>query len=345
MNNRSDVLQLMRFIAAALVLYAHHTLYYAERIDRSFPWSSLGPPGVALFFIISGLVMVVSTQRVNKDIDGAKQFMLRRLVRVAPMYWLATTLKVSIALILPHLVLHNSLDVVRTIGSYFFIPMFNQNGVVQPILGVGWTLIHEMYFYLVFAGALAMGLRPAWWVSLCIVLVCASGLIWPAESAPMRLVTHTINLYFVIGMCAGILITGDGNTARRRFSFSLILLLLAALGWHAPSALSPFTVQPVALVLAAVMVLAYRWNLPSFMQWVVRLGGSSYALYLFHTFYSTACLLLLHKLMPQWSPWGNIWLSVAIGVPVGHVIYAVIERPLTERLNAKFFRKGSGSSN
>jgi exopolysaccharide production protein ExoZ len=256
-----------------------------------------------------------------------------------PMYWVAITLKVLVSLALPHLVLHNSFDLARTVGSYLFIPMFNAGGYVQPVLGVGWTLMHEMYFYLVFACALALGLRPVWWVSLFIVAQCLIGLVWPATSAPMLLATHTINLYFVIGMLAGTVLTTTHGVGRWRLVFIAGLLLLAGLGWFAPSAISHFAIQPVALVLAAAMVFAYEWRLPSFANVFIRLGESSYALYLFHTFYSTACLLFLHRTFPQWSPWGNIWLSVMIAIPVGHVIYVWLERPVTNQLNGRLFSK------
>jgi exopolysaccharide production protein ExoZ len=334
MSQRSDALQLMRFVAAALVLYAHHTVYFAERVNASFPWSSLGPPGVVLFFIISGLVMVVSTQRVPRDGAGARSFMTRRLLRVAPMYWLATTLKVGIALVLPQLVVHNSFDVWRSVASYFFIPTFNDAGHVQPVLGVGWTLIHEMYFYLLFALALWLGRWPALWVSLFIAGMALLGLVWSPASAPMQIATNPINLNFVIGMLAGETLVARQHSARWRWLPIGLLLALAAVGWLKPGGLMPYVIQPVALVLAAAMLCAYSWRLPAVMQVFVRLGESSYALYLFHTFYSTAILLLLHRLMPQWSPWGNIWLSVAVAIPMGHAIYLWLERPVTARLGA-----------
>jgi exopolysaccharide production protein ExoZ len=331
----------MRFVAAALVLYSHHTFYYAERVDSYFSRSLLGPPGVVLFFIISGLVMVMSTQRVPRNSAGARSFVTRRLVRVAPMYWVATTLKVGIALVLPHLVVHNTFDLWRSIASYLFIPTFNNDGNVQPVLGVGWTLIHEMYFYLLFAVALWLGRWPAVWVSLFIAGMAALGLVWPPTSAPMQIATNPINLNFVIGMLAGETLLASKHSARWRLLPIALLLSLAAFGWLKPGGLMPYVIQPVALVLAAAMLSAYSWQLPDVMQVFVRLGESSYALYLFHTFYSTAILLLLHRLMPQWSPWGNIWLSVAVAIPVGHAIYSWLEKPITERLNARLLPKVS----
>jgi exopolysaccharide production protein ExoZ len=340
MKQRSDTLQLMRFVAAALVLYSHHTFYYAERIDAHFARSQLGPPGVALFFIISGLVMVASTQRVDRNGAGAISFISRRLIRVAPMYWIATTLKVAIALALPSLVVHNFFDLWRSIASYFFIPTFNIDGNAQPILGVGWTLIHEMYFYLIFSLALWAGRWPALWTSLFIAAMTFWGMIFHPTSAPMQIATNPINLNFVIGMLAGEILVSK-HSARWRWLPVTIVLAIAAVEWIKPGGLMPYVIQPVALVLAAAMLLAYRWKLPSNMQVFVRLGESSYALYLFHTFYSTALLLLLHKLLPQWSPWGNIWLSVAVAVPIGHGIYLWLERPVTERLNHWLLPKGS----
>ncbi len=339
MNNRSELTQLMRFMAAALVLYAHHTYYYFERIDPLFRVSTLGPAGVALFFMISGLVMVVSTRRIPLNGAGAKDFMLRRLIRVVPAYWVATTLKVLIAIVLPQLVLSNGFDFVRVLASYFFVPMFNDAGAVQPILGVGWTLIHEMYFYLVFAAALVLGLRPWVAVSAFIVVVCFTGFGWAPKNASMVVATHPFNLYFVLGMVAGAAVCSKRYPKQLRYAVSASMYALLVLNLFYPDSLAPFIAQPVALLLGGTMLLAYDVRLPAVLRPLVKLGDSSYTLYLFHTFYSTLFLLILHRVLPSLSPWGDIWLSVVIAIPVAHAIYVYFERPLTARLNTAFFPK------
>ncbi len=330
MKNRSDLLQLMRFLAAAFVLYSHHTFYYAERVDSGFVLSNLGPPGVALFFVISGIVMVVSTSTLKENFASAKLFFTRRLVRVVPMYWIATSAKISIALILPQLVIHNSFDWWRAVASYFFIPTYNSAGNVQPILGVGWTLLHEMYFYLAFAVSLSFGLRPAISVSLFMVVMVLVGIFFPPSSAFMAMACSSINLYFVVGMLIGLLVISSAEKkARSKIVFASFLFFVAVLDWFKLLDPGHLIIHPIALVLSGMLLLAYGFKFPKIFLPIVNLGDSSYALYLFHTFYSTLIMLVLYRLMPQLGSFGVIWLSVLISIPIAHAIYKWFEKPIT----------------
>jgi peptidoglycan/LPS O-acetylase OafA/YrhL len=162
-----------------------------------------GEIGVPLFFVISGLVMILSSTALPLEPSGAKVFMRRRLLRVVPLYWLATSIKVAFALLVPAVVLHNHFDLVFAIKSYLFVPSFNLEGEVRPIHGVGWTLLHEMFLYLAFAAAMALRVRPLWWVSALITVLCIAGALWPPQSAGLTVVMHPVNLCFVVGMWVG----------------------------------------------------------------------------------------------------------------------------------------------
>ena len=50
----------------------------------------LGAAGVDLFFVISGFVMVYSSESLFGRRDGPRKFFLRRLARIAPLYWAVT---------------------------------------------------------------------------------------------------------------------------------------------------------------------------------------------------------------------------------------------------------------
>src|SRR5271156_3493356 len=54
-------LQVLRVMAAVLVLITHSGFYASERLDRSFTYWETGAAGVDLFFVISGFVMVYSS--------------------------------------------------------------------------------------------------------------------------------------------------------------------------------------------------------------------------------------------------------------------------------------------
>jgi exopolysaccharide production protein ExoZ len=89
-------IQALRFLAALLVVFSHALAmvddhYRAHSVPR---WGG-GHAGVDIFFVISGFVMVFSFGPLIKHADGWRLFLGRRLIRIVPLYWLATTLKVA----------------------------------------------------------------------------------------------------------------------------------------------------------------------------------------------------------------------------------------------------------
>ena len=84
-------IQALRAIAAFMVL-AFHLSNLAEIAPRLQTTNFvLGAAGVDLFFVISGFVMVYSCERLFNRPGASAQFVVQRLVRIVPLYWLATT--------------------------------------------------------------------------------------------------------------------------------------------------------------------------------------------------------------------------------------------------------------
>ena len=63
-----------------------HAAHVAFTRCNFLPWGA----GVDLFFVISGFIMVYASQRLFGASEGALEFLRRRMVRVAPFYWLCT---------------------------------------------------------------------------------------------------------------------------------------------------------------------------------------------------------------------------------------------------------------
>ena len=79
-------------------------------------------------------------------IDGCELHSLRSLAR-----GMATLAVFSIAIIKPALLNSTTADIGNLIRSMLFIPHARANGIVLPVLGLGWTLNYEMFFYAIFA--------------------------------------------------------------------------------------------------------------------------------------------------------------------------------------------------
>ena len=94
----------------------------------------IGQAGVDVFFVISGFIMwtVTSTE------TAPHVFLLRRVIRIVPLYWVATVI----------MAIHQKASFSAVLKSLCFIPFFGEKGLIWPVLVPGWTLNYEMFFYL-----------------------------------------------------------------------------------------------------------------------------------------------------------------------------------------------------
>jgi len=192
------------------------------------PWFNLGPFGVALFFLISGLVIPIS---LDKHTPGS--FLLARLLRIYPTYVAAVLVEVA---------------VLRANARYWGIPfpygtwtilsncLLIQDYVRQSYLDlVSWTLCVELRFYVVVA-LMAAAVRRGSVVALLAValgalalnLVVATGLLGPHVPDPV-LPTFALSTesLFVVFMLIGVLFNYH---LRGRLSTAGLLLWTAVLG-------------------------------------------------------------------------------------------------------------------
>jgi peptidoglycan/LPS O-acetylase OafA/YrhL len=108
-----------------------------------------GAVGVDIFFVISGLVIYLSTQ---DQVMPAGRFLLNRIIRIVPAYWFYTAIMGLLLVIAAPLLPHQVISWQTFVLSLLFIPAENPGGYgLYPTLNVGWTLNYEMFFYLLFS--------------------------------------------------------------------------------------------------------------------------------------------------------------------------------------------------
>ena len=325
---------------AALLVVAYHALEQWRETHSAVPpprvaWPN-GAAGVDLFFVISGVVMIVASTRLATRPGGWRVFLWRRVERVAPLYWLATTAKLALVLAAPALSSHAWPGWSSVVCSYLFLPAANAGGEIRPVLPVGWTLSFEMLFYLVFAAGLAMrpagGLRG---VVLRVVLpaLCALSLLglartpaWPAVSV----LADPLVLEFGAGAVLGLWLLRAPSPAPPRRAVTAAWLLLAAVATLALLALPAGTPWrraldwggPATLLVAASLAVerSGRLRLPG---WLLRLGDASYAIYLVHGFV-LAALAALH--LP--AAWALLGAALGVSGGAGLAVHCWVERPI-----------------
>ncbi len=300
---------------------------------------TFGMSGVDLFFVISGFVMVTVT-RGRFGIPGESlRFLLHRATRIYPLYWIFSFLVLAAFLIGPGL-MKRSLQggEIDLISSFLLLP---QDGL--PLLMPGWTLIHEMYFYCVFALLLLfperwLGRLLAGWAT----TIVGASLLFPAPAeATLRLVTHPLTLEFIAGGLVALVVhRSSPRTAGRSLAAGVMLwpagyLVHIGLGYgFEPSGELRVLVFgiPAALVvhgLAALELGASR-TLPA---WSVRLGDASYSLYLSHVLVMGALARIGTTLPQAGDPmWRPVLLVILVAAAAGFAVicHRCVEAPLLQ---------------
>ncbi|RZU02591.1 acyltransferase family protein [Rivibacter subsaxonicus] len=321
-------LQYLRGIAALMVA-AHHARTLLPPLEH---WDSVGAAGVDIFFVISGYVMAYSSQRVGRDLGErgwlARDFLLKRFIRVVPLYWLALlwTIRPEAATLLAQ---------PGTWLDFLFVPRPSPThpGQVWPRFVPGWTINYEVFFYLLLGVGILFGsARNALVCAALAGLVMAGQLLAPS-SAPGRFYTNGVVLEFGFGI---LLFEIDRRWNGLAVPRPLLTLLLAAgafaLWWHAnlPSAIS--LGLPAALIVWSTLRLAQGTEI----KWLLRLGAASYSIYLFHLA-SYKGLRKALNLLPE--PLTSVPLVIVIAcltaTLAGLLIHHWVETPVLELLRRR----------
>ncbi len=271
-------LQALRAFAAWVVV-CHHFMQIFFDFHATGPigqlFSDRGAVGVDIFFVISGLVIYLSTR--DKDIEP-RQFLLNRALRIVPAYWFYTLVMALLILAFSRWMPHQVFNAQHLLMSLLFIPAENPGGYgMYPTLNVGWTLNFEMFFYLLFGLAFLVRQRHH------LLLVSMALLLASEVLGRLGVLSHFYNngiIYeFLLGIGLGVLYRR--GLVREGRVLPLLTLLAAGyaiyhldasqrlLHWGLPSAL---------------IVLAFLALEPWFSgnRALKALGDCSYSVYLIH---------------------------------------------------------------
>jgi exopolysaccharide production protein ExoZ len=317
-NQKLPGLQVGRALAALAVAYFHSNMLFDgwPKDAAIFAIPGLkehGYLGVNFFFAISGYVIASVC---NKPGFSPREFVIKRLFRLYPVYWLVIVLTI---LLKPLLFLPG--------GSYkagyiaYSMTLLPQAG--RPFYWVSWSLEYEIVFY-----ALACLIAPIFGVwGLAAVLF---GLVsWAFFSPPDFFTFHlvaTLNADFLAGVLAYLL--------RRPTSYVPAWLLVCAglLGYWAAAVLQiPFTGSIGGFLLVSGLIHAnWGWN-RSPLKALVKIGDASYSLYLIHfilVWIPGIAFGLLHVQPPGWVAEPLRFAYIAFCAWISLRMWTRIEKPM-----------------
>ena len=294
-------IELLRGFAVSIVvlyhLYAVQVRYFSENsLPKLF---LLGSWGVDIFFVISGVVMYKSFYSQREGMVWP--FLRARIARIYPPYWAITLVIFTIAQFKPSLVNASYDGTPSLIRSLFLFP-----DVTNPWLNVGWSLIYEMWFYLLLGSLLLFRKQLAIAVlgSYALFLLLAGGTYetWPA----IKLITDPLVLEFLLGFSLGAVYFGE-KFPHKRFTLVIVsaislLLILASLEYDISISNSPWG-RLISFGLPALSTVAFALSLDTYigrstiLKPIIYLGTVSYSVYLTHVFFLNAFLFTLLRIL------------------------------------------------
>jgi peptidoglycan/LPS O-acetylase OafA/YrhL len=323
-----------------MVVVFHATTLLHVHDSRDFHAWHNGVTGVDIFFVISGFVMMISTTPLLHSPNPARTFFARRVERLAPMYWLATTAKVLALLAAPTLAVVGLGRWWHVLASYLFFPTRSPVGAYGSILAVGWTLIFEMFFYILFAIVLATRLRRLPALAPVLILMAFGWTIpFVARHGTLHFYTNTMQLEFLYGMALAACIPFVRKIPAPLAMLLAIAGFLPLLLWHSPAMILWGGILwgiPALAVVTAAVALESPFG-PRTPKWLLEIGDASYSIYLVHGFVVPVVCILFARYGsrgPYILPLALI-VSIIVATLAGDLVYRLIERPIMQQFKGR----------
>lgn len=286
-------IQISRAVAAWLVVFSHYmqlfpTSHLVKEGWDKYGW--LGYFGVDLFFVISGFIMFYS---LANRMYSAKEFFVRRLIRIVPAYWFVTFLMAL--LVLPYAAEFSYTDWNwnSLLASLFFIVHDNPSGIgYYPLLTVGWTLGYEMFFYALLS--LCILTCGRFYFHACTLILIALPLLWKEQWLFGAMVSQKLLYAFACGIALGYAYVRLKNSSPRLlYTLGPTLFALAAtlfiIGqpFEDPVQIGGNEERPLLAFLLIGSALCFESALSNIrykaFELLKYLGDISYSTYLLHT--------------------------------------------------------------
>lgn len=293
------------------------------------PWFMPGPFGVALFFLISGLVIPFSLDRHR---TGA--FLLARALRIYPTYLAALAIEV--------LALHaNAWLWGRPFPYDARMVVMNALLIQDVVTGapsidlVNWTLCVELKFYLLLSLLAPLMRARVAWLPVCygLGLTLLALLLHHARGGMLQPLVAglRLDLPYLVFMALGILFTLrlGGRLGPAAFAAQmLILLALFAWCWRIGPQPAQYPIvlydYGYALVLFASAFRLRRLARP--FRPLDRLAELSYPIYLVHLVVGVS-VMKLALLRLGWSPAPSLLAALLVTLGIALVLHRLVERP------------------
>ncbi|MFC0471077.1 acyltransferase family protein [Halalkalibacter kiskunsagensis] len=341
-NNRKrlNIIQSYRGIAAILILISHVSVIYHdfEKYNFSFFYALNRSGGVDFFFVLSGFLIYYIYSR-DFGIEGkAKEFIIKRLVRIYPLVWFFTLLSLPVYFLFDSFGNGHETQFTVILKSLLLLPQDQ-----DPVLGATWSLVHVVLFYLIFTLYMNKKKTMKWIIitwTICILInnfYTTTSL--NSQNYFINFLLSMFNLEFLIGcICAYLILKYN-----IQLKYSVLLIILGILGFLI-SWMNQYLTLGIDNVLfygvsSALLIIGtssidrnYNSNIPKMFN---VLGNASYSIIVTNL----PIIILTVKVFNVLGVYliigysFSVLLTIIVAIMGGVVVHFLIEKPLTRKLN------------
>ncbi|HVQ72042.1 MAG TPA: acyltransferase [Bradyrhizobium sp.] len=335
-------LQILRAVAAVVVVWAHgidiSLIGGSEKPLLAYGnLANFGAFGVDLFFVLSGYIITLSSERNDRNWF---QFATDRFIRIAPIFYILSLPWIIRAMLTTD---HSWRPFMPT---FFFWPIIDEK-FVEPFLSVGWTLSFEVLFYAAMTAAIVFrpwGGRPA--VLVVAFFLAAISARSMFDSAVFDFLGNPIIIEFLFGIGISMLMRVTGPSRRLAVGASTLVVtaIVCQLIFGFGDISEAQLIQNGDLSLKRAII----WGLPAagivyatllfgnpssqglLRRFLAFLGDASYSIYLVHLL----VLAVFKVLQARGFVSGDslIILSILCSLAAGSLSYLFIEKPTIDYL-------------
>ena len=321
LQNKIESIQVLRFFAAFSVMMVH------------LPVFEFGIWGVDIFFVISGFIMMYVTE------NNEKFFLLKRIFRIVPLYWILTLGVFVLAIFIPEVLNNTTANTAHLIKSLFFIP-FDKNGTGHfPILFLGWTLNFEVIFYFLFSLSLVFFKENRMIAcSIFIIIFLVFNKVFSEKNFIFETYANDIFIEFIFGMVLFMIWKRyknkiSTNLTNHFMCLTILLVSIFILNYYNFSRSISYGLPSLILAIYFLFFL----NHLKFPKILVSLGDASYCIYLLHPY----VIQFFYKILEinEYDIIIELFFTLIISIIVfiiSLLIYKFIEFPINGSLRKKF---------
>lgn len=350
--NKNSRIQTLRGIAALSVVVDHtltqfNIYYHLDGIKGEIlrNLQGIGTVGVYVFFIVSGYIMSLTTFNKVWDRQESYVFLKKRVLRIYPVYWFWLTL-LLVAWFAGLALKQHHYSFEKIVSSYLLFPYSDaEPSKINPVLGQGWTLIYEMFFYIFFSALIFINISKSKVLTVSFLFFSILIALGKFSVTGIPYIDFFISSKLFYFFVFGILIYNYYDKVIDLFSSFLSLSLSTAfcvmLFFVIAFGVGTEEFSKVSMALFAIIFFLAWFSRGSCNKYLIILGDSSYSLYLCHTFivmgFGVVCKKFNFSVMTL-SVIGM--LTIILSVIVGLLSYFLFEK----KLHAVFMQKKTESN-